>query len=90
MHDLEEKEILKHFRFSSYLKKTLRYIKQDVNKLNILWFYNQIKVLSTYMYGMVFQVNVGPTGFINQSSKFLVKRWKSYVNTGDSEIVDSK
>ena len=51
MHGLEEKEILKHFRFSSYLKKTLRYIKQDVNKLNILWFYNQIKVLSTYMYG---------------------------------------
>ena len=36
MDGLEAKKILKHFRFSSYLKKTLSYIKQDVNKLNIL------------------------------------------------------
>ena len=39
---------------------------------------------------MVFQVNAGPTGFVNQCLKFLFKGWKNYVNLSYSEIIDSK
>ena len=36
---------------------------------------------------MVFQVNAGPTGFVNQCSKFLFKAWKNYIDLSDSEII---
>ena len=65
-------------------------IKQDTNKLNILRVYKKIKTWTRICTEMVFQVNAGPSGFVNQCSKFFFKRWKNYVDLSESETIDSK
>ena len=65
-------------------------IKKDINKWNISRVYNKIKAWTHICTQMVFQANAGPTGSVNQCSKFLFKGWKNYVDLTDSEIIDSK
>ena len=65
-------------------------MKQDIGKLNILRIYNKVKSWTRICTEMVFQVNAGPTGFVNQCLKFLFKGWKNYVDLSYSEIIDPK